>query len=127
MAKKHFSQEFHKRSIWIALILYSAFILSLSYQKGVEPDPKATSSYPPFEIPEGNVQLTSSVTSDIHYFAGDDPNLFRGVCERIAAGEAGEFMITSGDFEPPQLAYNTIKNYILDEIKERDLILTSNY
>jgi len=66
----------------------------------------------PFTVPEGGIQLVFSVTADMRDFSGDNPDYFRGACERIASGGAGSFMISVGDIDPPDMVYGTIGDYI---------------
>ncbi len=70
------------------------------------------SSYPPFDTPNGNIQLIFSVTADVNYFCGDNVNWFRHVCERIEIGGRGNFMISPGDMVPLEDVFDTIQTYI---------------
>jgi hypothetical protein len=45
-------------------------------------------------------------------FTGDRIDYFRNACEQIAFGGAGDFMISPGDIDPPDLTYATIRKYI---------------
>jgi hypothetical protein len=65
-----------------------------------------------FETPEGDIRLIFSATADMRDFTGDSKGYFRGVCERIAAGGAGSFMISPGDIDPPDDVYDTVRTYI---------------
>lgn len=65
-----------------------------------------------FIIPEGEIQVVFSVTSDMREYTGCSANYFRGVCETIASGGAGEFMISPGDIDPPWKVYDAIQLYI---------------
>ncbi len=65
-----------------------------------------------FEVPEGKIALSFSVVADIRNFARDNKSYFRSICERIASGGRGDFMISPGDIDPPDLVFKTIKRYI---------------
>jgi hypothetical protein len=45
-------------------------------------------------------------------YAGADMDYFRGACERIAYGGAGDFMISPGDIDPPEDVLQTVQTYI---------------
>ena len=45
-------------------------------------------------------------------YTGTNINYFRGVCERLFYGGAGDFMISPGDIDPPESVYNDLKKYI---------------
>ena len=112
MIEKKVYRSITVKQNWILFIICLIQIFYLNCEKGVETSPQIVPSYSHFDTPDGVIKLTFSATSDMHYCVGDDISLFRGICERISAGGCGQFMITAGDFSPPQLAYNTIRNYI---------------
>jgi len=58
------------------------------------------------------VQVSFSVTADMREYTGDSMLYFRGACERIATGGAGDFMVSPGDIDPPALVYADIQTYI---------------
>jgi len=95
------------KTMWIKAILL-LFIVNCS--TGFLDPP--IDSYPPFQVPYGNIKLTFSVASDAQYFGGDNVNWFRHVCERIGIGGPGRFMISPGDMVPCQEIYYTIQTYI---------------
>jgi predicted phosphodiesterase len=66
----------------------------------------------PFELPSGAIQVSFSVTADMRDYTGDDMLYFRGVCERVAYGGPGDFMVSPGDIDPPVLVYLDIQTYI---------------
>lgn len=66
----------------------------------------------PFLVPDGNIATSFSVTADMRSYTGNNLNYFRGVCERLYYGGPGDFMISPGDLDPPDQAYETIQNYI---------------
>lgn len=86
------------------------FVCLISCSRGY-PDPPIN-SYRPFDIPQGNIQLIFSVTSDAQWHDGDNINFFRHACERIAIGGQGDFMISPGDMVPLPGMYATIQTYI---------------
>jgi hypothetical protein len=45
-------------------------------------------------------------------YTGDNMLYFRGACERIATGGEGDFMLSPGDIDPPELVYADIQTYI---------------
>lgn len=65
-----------------------------------------------FQKPSDDVVLAFSVTCDMRDYSGDNPDYFRGVCERLSEGGPGTFMISPGDIDPPEQVYQTIKKYI---------------
>jgi len=68
--------------------------------------------YISFTTPDGEINLTFSVTSDMRDYTGCNPNHFRGICETIREGGQGDFMISVGDLDPPAKTYTTIQEYI---------------
>lgn len=66
----------------------------------------------PFQLPPGTVSFSFAVTADIRDYTGTNVNYFRGVCERLFYGGAGDFMISPGDIDPPSKVYNDIQEYI---------------
>ena len=81
-------------------------IVFLSCSPGIQYDTS------PFEPPEGTVQVSFSVTADMRGYTGDNMLYYRGACERIASGGAGDFMLSPGDIDPPDLVYADIQSYI---------------
>lgn len=71
------------------------FFFIFGYSTGIPGPP--IDSYQTFPVPDGNIQLVFSVTSDARYFCGDNINWFRHVCERIRIGGPENFMISPGD------------------------------
>jgi hypothetical protein len=67
---------------------------------------------PPFEIPDGEIELIFSAAADMRNFTGSNPDHFRGVCERIASGGPGSFMVSPGDLDPPAGVYSDLKTYV---------------
>jgi predicted phosphodiesterase len=65
-----------------------------------------------FQKPAGNIQLSFAVASDMRSNTGKEFYYFRGICEMLADGGAGEFMISPGDIDPPDSTYLTIHRYI---------------
>ena len=63
-------------------------------------------------MPFGTVQVSFSVTADMRDYTGGNMLYFRGACERIATGGAGDFMLSPGDIDPPDLVYADIQTYI---------------
>lgn len=78
-------------------------------------DISRTCGHVQFITPEGEIQVVFSVTSDMRKYSGCNANYFRGVCETIACGGPGKFMVTPGDVDPPGNVYYTIKAYIGEE------------
>ncbi|MBF9015010.1 MULTISPECIES: metallophosphoesterase [unclassified Oceanispirochaeta] len=76
---------------------------------GCSPAEKITS---PFTVPEGNILTSFSVTADMREYTSNDINYFRGVCERLSFGGAGDFMISPGDIDPPDQAYSALQDYL---------------
>jgi len=68
-----------------------------------------------FFTPEGEVQVSFSVTADMRSYTGPSMDHFRGVCQTIASGGPGAFMISPGDIDPPAQTYSAIKTWIGDE------------
>lgn len=66
----------------------------------------------PFEVPSGVIQVSFSATADMRGYTGDKMVYFRGACERIACRAPGDFMVSPGDIDPPDLVYADIKTYI---------------
>ncbi|MGQ9616007.1 MAG: metallophosphoesterase family protein [Spirochaetota bacterium] len=65
-----------------------------------------------FTTPDGVIQVVFSVASDMRDYTGCNPDHFRGVCETIREGGRSDFMVSAGDFDPPQKTYSTIQEYI---------------
>lgn len=81
-------------------LLFTASCTTLEYE------------YIPFTIPEGDIQLTFSVTADMRHYTGSNIHYFRNVCEQILYGGAGDFMVSPGDIDPPSKVLETIRQYI---------------
>ena len=88
-----------------AAIVLAALVL-LSCSPGIDYDTS------PFELPSGTIQVSFAVTADMRDYTGDSMLYFRGACERIAHGGAGDFMISPGDIDPPDLVHADIQAYI---------------
>jgi hypothetical protein len=69
-------------------------------------------SPPSFGVPEGNIRVSFALASDMRNFGGDSPDYFRGVCEHLAAGGPGDFMISAGDLDPDLGVYSLITEHI---------------
>jgi hypothetical protein len=65
-----------------------------------------------FTVPSGQVLVSFSVASDMRNYTGCNANFFRGVCEAIAAGGAGSFMVSAGDIDPPSDVFSDITTFI---------------
>jgi hypothetical protein len=61
---------------------------------------------------EDSTLLTFYVTCDMRQYTGENPQYFRGVCEKIDSLGAGDFMISPGDIDPPQDVLDDIRAYI---------------
>ena len=66
----------------------------------------------PFPLPSGTISFSFAVTVDMRDNTGTNINYFRGVCERLSYGGAGDFMISPGDIDPPEQVYDDLQNYI---------------
>lgn len=73
---------------------------------------KHSATTTPFQLPSGTISFSFAVTADIREYTGTDINYFRGVCERLFCGGAGDFMISPGDIDPPGEVYSDIQVYI---------------
>ena len=82
----------------LLLLILPIFLLSCGGSRAVDTSP--------FSIPEGDIVLTFAVTADMREYT--ETGGFRDVCERIAWGGPGDFMISPGDIDPPGQVYNTI-------------------
>ena len=87
-----------------AVLIFLIFLISCS--------PNIQYDTSPFDLPAGTVQVSFSVTADMRDYTGDNMLYFRGACERIATGGAGDFMLSPGDIDPPDLVYADIQTYI---------------
>jgi hypothetical protein len=94
------------RSLWAAISISFLLLFLAGCTPGINYDTS------PFELPVGNIQVSFSVTADMRDYAGSNMLYFRGACERIATGGAGDFMISPGDIDPPDLVYADIQKYI---------------
>lgn len=72
----------------------------------------ACESNEPADRRDGSPVLTFYVTADMRSFTGENPDYFRGVCEKIDSIGEGDFMVSPGDIDPPWDVYNDIKTYI---------------
>lgn len=59
--------------------------------------------------------LTFYVTCDMRSYTGENPDYFRGVCEKIDSLGGGDFMISPGDIDPPQDVLSDIQAYIAED------------
>jgi len=87
-----------------------AIIVVLLFLIGCSPEISYDTS--PFEIPSGVIQVSFSATADMRDYTGDNRLYFRGACERIAYGSPGDFMVSPGDIDPPDLVYSDIQTFI---------------
>jgi hypothetical protein len=65
-----------------------------------------------FTLPEGDIQVAFSVAADMRGYTGNNRDYFRTTCDQIAFGGRGDFMISPGDIDPPDRAYQTIQTFI---------------
>ena len=65
-----------------------------------------------FQRPEGSIQLSFAVASDMRSSTGKEFYYFRGICEMLNDGGPGNFMVSPGDIDPPDSTYQTIYRYI---------------
>jgi predicted phosphodiesterase len=87
-----------------AVLIFLLFLFSCS--AGIHYDTS------PFELPAGSIQVSFSATADMRDYTGNNLLYFRGACERIYSGGAGDFMVCPGDIDPPELVYADIQTYI---------------
>ncbi len=73
---------------------------------------KHSANTTPFQLPLGTISFSFAVTADVREYTGTDTNYFRGVCERLFYGGAGDFMISTGDIDPPGEVYSDIQIYV---------------
>jgi hypothetical protein len=106
--KRGFSQGRYSYVKWIIVLCISLLVIfSTCVINGPGRDVE-------FVTPEGNIQVSFSVASDMRKYSGSNPAYFRGACETLAAGGPGEFMVSPGDIDPPNQVYDTIRTYIGD-------------
>ncbi len=65
-----------------------------------------------FDLPPGDLDVSFSVAADIRFYSGLRLNYFRGICEQLSYGGAGDFMISPGDIDPLYKTHSTILNNI---------------
>ena len=64
-----------------------------------------------FTTPAGQVLVSFSVASDMRDYTGCSADYFRGVCETLAKGGPGQFMVSAGDIDPPSGVYSAILSF----------------
>lgn len=66
----------------------------------------------PFVVPDGTIDVAFAAAADMRGYTGGDVDYFRGACERIAWGGAGDFMVSPGDIDPPADVLQTVSTYV---------------
>jgi hypothetical protein len=72
----------------------------------------ACESNEPEDKEDGSPILTFYVTADMRNYSGENPDYFRGTCEKIDSLGEGDFMVSPGDIDPPWTVYGNIEDYI---------------
>jgi hypothetical protein len=87
-------------------IVLTVLFVQVGYSSGIVAD------HAPFELPSGVVDVSFAAAADMRDFTGKKISHFRGVCQRLASGGPGDFMISPGDIDPPNMVYADIQSYI---------------
>jgi hypothetical protein len=95
-------QRFKKASSIFFLVLF-LFVIGCTVEE---------TAFIPFTVPEGDIQVAFSVAADMRGYTGNNRDYFRNTCDQIAFGGRGDFMISPGDIDPPDGAYQTIQTFI---------------
>lgn len=69
----------------------------------------------PFHLPPGTINVSFALAADMREYTGFNRHYFRGVCERLATGGTGDFMISPGDIDPPEQVLNTLHTYVSED------------